>query len=89
MIFAREKEFYEHTISLLTNHQLRCLTTIAHMGGKSIQSGKFLEYSGILHASSVKKAVTRLVDLKILYDYKREYHFNSQFLRLWLLYKNY
>ena len=89
VIFAREKEFYEHTISLLTNYQLRCLVAIANLGGRSIQSGKFLEYSGILHASSVKKAVTRLVDLKILYDYKKEYCFNSPFLRLWLLFKNY
>ena len=89
VIFAREKEFYEHTISLLTNHQLRCLTSIAYLGGKSIQSGEFLEYSGIVHASSIKKAATRLVDLKILYNYKKEYRFNSPFFRSWLLYKNY
>ena len=89
VIFSREKEFYEHTISLLTNHQLRCLVAIANLGGSGIQSGEFLEYSGILHASSIKKAATRLIDLKILYNYKREYRFNSPFFRSWLLYKKY
>jgi len=51
--------------------------------------GKFLEYSGITHASSAKKAVTRLADLKIIYEYKKEYHFNSPFFRTWLIYKKY
>ena len=89
VIFAREKEFYEHTISLLTSPQLRCLVSIANLGGKGIQSGEFLESSGILHASSIKKAATRLIDLKILYNYKKEYRFNSPFFRSWLLYKKY
>ena len=89
VIFSREKEFFEHTISLLTGHQLRCLTALANLGGKSIQSGRFLEYSGIIHASSAKKAVTRLANLKIIYEYKKEYHFNSPFFRTWLIHKNY
>jgi uncharacterized protein len=89
VIFAREKEFYEHTISLLTNQQLRCLSSIASLGGRSIQSGEFLESSGIRHASSVKKAAARLLDLKILYNYKKEYCFNSPFFRFWLLHKKY
>ena len=38
---------------------------------KNIQTGKFLKKTGFIHASSVKKAVTRLVDLKILYEYKK------------------
>jgi len=89
VIFAREKEFYEHTISFLTNHQLRCLTSIASLGGKNIQAGKFLKLTGITHASSVKKAVARLVDLKILYEYKKEYRFNNPFFRTWVIYKNF
>jgi len=89
VIFAREKEFYENTISLLTNQQLRCLSSIARLGGKGIQSGEFLGASGIRHASSVKKAAVRLVDLKILYNYKKEYRFNSPFFRFWLLDKNF
>ncbi len=87
VIFAREKEFYEHTISLLTSNQLRCLTAIADLGGKTIQSGSFLKYTGITHASSVKKAVTRLVNLKILFNYKKEYQFNSPFFKTWLIHK--
>lgn len=89
VIFAREKEFYEHTVGFLTNHQLQCLTSIASLGGKNIQAGKFLKHTGITHASSVKKAVTRLVNLKILYEYKKEYRFNNSFFRTWLIHKNY
>jgi len=89
VIFAREKEFYEYTVGILTNFQLRCLTSIANLGGKNILSGKFLKSTGILHPSSVKKAVTKLVNLKILYEYNKEYRFNNPFFRTWLIHKNY
>jgi AAA+ ATPase superfamily predicted ATPase len=84
VVFAREKDLYEYNIDRLTSHPLRCLTSVAHLGGLSIQSATFLEYTGIIHASSVKKAINRLVTLKILYYYKKEYIFNSPFLKSWL-----
>lgn len=88
VVFAREKEFYEHSIAGLTSNQLRCLTGVAHLGGVSIQSGDFLRFTGIIHASSVKKAINRLVSLKIMYYYKNKYMFNSPFFRAWLRHKN-
>jgi len=88
VVFCREKELYEHSVSGLTSNQLRCLTGVAHLGGNSVQSGDFLKFTGILHASSVKKAITKLVDLKILYCHKREYIFNSPFFKTWLKHRN-
>jgi uncharacterized protein len=88
VVFSREKAFYEHSVSGLTSNQLRCLVGVAHLGGKGVQSGDFLKFTGILHASSVKKAISRLVDLKILYFYKKEYIFNSPFFRTWLKHSN-
>ncbi len=88
VVFSREKALYEHSISGLTSNQLRCLVGVANLGGTSVQSGDFLKFTGILHASSVKKAISRLVDLKILYFYKKEYIFNSPFFRTWVKYAN-
>ncbi|MDP6490280.1 MAG: hypothetical protein QGG69_00745, partial [Kiritimatiellia bacterium] len=88
VVFSREKALYEHSVSGLTSNQLRCLVGVAHLGGKGVQSGGFLKFTGILHASSVKKAIGRLVDLKILYFYKKEYIFNSPFFRTWLKHSN-
>ncbi len=88
VIFSREKEFFEYSVSGLTSNQLRCLVGVARLGGKSVQSGDFLRFTGILHASSIKKAISRLVDLKIFYYHKKEYSFNSPFFKAWLRHTN-
>ncbi|HLP47651.1 MAG TPA: hypothetical protein VK469_17025, partial [Candidatus Kapabacteria bacterium] len=59
------------------------------VGGKNLLSAEFLKVSGITQPSSVKKALQRLEQLKIIYVYKKEYKFINPFFRSWLIYKNF
>jgi len=59
------------------------------MGGKAPQSSAFLRGIGLSMPGSVKKALSRLVQLKIIYRQKGEYKFVNPFFKTWLLWKNY
>ena len=87
LIFAREQKSYENYISLLTNIQLRCLMAIAKEGGKSIFSASFMKSTGFTNPSSVRRAITRLIKLNILFESGGEYRFVNPFFRAWLPYK--
>lgn len=87
LIFAREQKSYENYISLLTNIQLRCLMAIAKEGGKSVFSVAFMKSAGFTNPSSVRRAITRLIKLNILFESSGEYKFINPFFRAWLPYK--
>jgi len=87
LIFAREQKSYETYISLLTNIQLRCLMAIAKEGGKSVFSASFMKPAGFSNPSSVRRAITRLIKLNILFESGGEYRFINPFFRAWLPYK--
>jgi hypothetical protein len=87
LIFAREQKSYENYISLFTDIQLRCLMAVARYGGKSVTSIPFLKSAGFNNPSSVRRAVTRMVDINILYETGREYKFINPFFRAWLIHK--
>jgi hypothetical protein len=88
LIYTRELKGYEVALSQLTGQQLRCLMGLARLGGKSPLSAQFIKETGISQPASVKKAITRLVQLKIIYKYKKEYRFINPFFRSWLLSRN-
>ena len=87
LIFAREQKSYENYISLLTNIQLRCLIAIAKEGGKRVFSASFMKSAGFNNPSSVRRAITRLIKLNILFESGGEYRFTNPFFRAWLPYK--
>ena len=87
LIFAREQKSYENYISLLTNIQLKCLMAIAKEGGKSVFSVSFMKSAGFNNPSSVRRAITRLTKLNILFESGDEYRFINPFFRAWLPYK--
>ena len=87
LIFAREQKSYENYISLLTNIQLKCLMAIAKEGGKSIFSVAFMKSAGFNNPSSVRRAITRLTKLNILFESGGEHRFINPFFRAWLPYK--
>ena len=87
LIFAREQKSYENYISLLTNIQLKCLMAIAKEGGKRVFSIAFMKSSGFNNPSSVRRAITRLTRLNILFETSGEYRFINPFFRAWLPYK--
>lgn len=88
LIFSRESKGYESVLVLLTAHQLRCLVGLARFGGVAPFSGAFLQGIGIPIPASVKKALHRLVQLKVIYRHSGEFKFVNPFLKAWLLWKN-
>lgn len=89
LIFSRESKGYESVLVLLTGQQLKCLIGLARMGGKSPLSAGFLEGAGITLPASVKKALGRLIQLKVIYRYQGEYKFINPFFKRWIVWKNY
>jgi len=66
---------------------LALLRGLARLGGRAPMSSVFLKGSGITQASSVQRALNRLMGLKIIFYYEDEYRFVIPFLSAWLLYK--
>lgn len=80
-------QFAEHFHTILTGlteFQIRCLATIAWVGGDHINSNAFLRHGAFTNASSVKSAVRRLCKLGILTKQGRAYRFINPFLAVWL-----
>lgn len=89
LIYSREFQGYELALSQVTSQQLRCLLGLAKLGGQSPLSSEFIKMTGINLPASIKKALTRLIDLKIIYRYQKQYKFINPFFKSWLLYKNF
>ena len=88
LIFSRESKNYESILVQLTAHQVRCLVGLARLGGGAPYSGSFLRGIGIASPASVKKALHRLTQLKIIFRRGDEYRFVNPFFKAWLLWKN-
>jgi len=88
-IFAHESKGYETTLKIISGQQLKFLTGLARFGGETPTSSQFLKQAGIPQASSAQAALKRLIDLKIIFHYKKKYRFVNPFFRAWLLYKNF
>ncbi|MEE9369578.1 MAG: hypothetical protein V3V05_12060 [Pontiella sp.] len=86
-IFAQEIKGYQATLVQLTGQQMNCLKALALMGGKSPASEAFLREAGIQHASSAKRATTRLAQLEIIYPKENDFRFVNPFFKHWLLWK--
>ncbi len=86
-IFSNELKGYEASLTILTKQQLKLLTGLARLGGKAPMSSDFMKQSGIIQASSIKRALNRLTDLNIIFYIDNEYRFVNPFFRAWLLYK--
>jgi hypothetical protein len=85
LIFAREQKSYENYIRLLTNIQYRCLLAIARQGGTGVFSVAFLKSAGFNNPSTVRRAITRLTNLNIVFESQGAYQFINPFFRAWLL----
>lgn len=89
LIYTRESKGYEAALVQLTGQQLKCLVGLARLGGKAPLSAVFIKGVGIIGPASIKKALNRLVQLKIIYRHQGEYKFVNPFFKAWLLWKNY
>jgi AAA+ ATPase superfamily predicted ATPase len=88
-IFAEERKGYEAHLARITGIQLKCLAAVARFGGISTLSGDFLRHTGIRNPSTVKKALSRLEELKILFTINNEYKYVNPFFAQWLVWMNY
>lgn len=88
-VFADEKKGYEQVVADVSAQQLCVLRGIAHLGGESIQSSEFLNFTGITQASSSKAAATRLLQRRILQKSTKGFKFSNPFFKEWLLYVRY
>ncbi len=86
-IFLHELKGYETILKIISRQQLKLLTALARLGGKAPMSSEFLKNSGIAQASSVQRALSRLIKLRIVFHYENEYRFTNPFFRAWLLHK--
>lgn len=85
LIFAREQKSYEAFISLLTDFQLKCLTALAKEGGKRVYSMDFVKAVGPHSSASINRAITRMIDINILFKSGKEVRFVNPFFKAWLL----
>lgn len=84
VVFGRELAGYEAAVESLSEQQMKCLVGVAKYGGKEVTGLEFLNYTGLPLPSSSKKAVERLVSLRILFRQKGEYRFTNPFFKEWL-----
>ena len=89
LIFSRESKSYEIILNDLTALQLRCLDALARFGGKAPTSARFLKESGIRQPSSVSKALTKLMNRKIIFAKDKAYRFVNPFFKAWLIAKGF
>jgi hypothetical protein len=85
LIFSREQKSYEAFVSLLTDFQLKCLSALAREGGRRIYSMDFVKAVGPHSSASVNRAMTRMIDINILYKREKEIRFVNPFFKAWLL----
>jgi Cdc6-like AAA superfamily ATPase len=85
LIFTREQKSYEAFISLLTDFQFKCLSALAREGGKSVYSMDFVKEVGPHSTASVNRAITRMIDINILFKVGKEIRFVNPFFKAWLL----
>ncbi len=88
-IFAEERKGYESNLAKITATQLRCLSAVAKAGGKHTSSSAFMALSGVPHPTTIRKALIRLEELKILFRTEGEYRFVNPFFARWLVANSY
>ncbi len=83
-ILSQYTEHFQTLLTGLTEFQIRCLRTLARIGGDHIASNAFLSHGGFTNASSIKSAVRRLCRLGILIEKDKAYQFINPFFAAWL-----
>ena len=83
-IFAHEGSSYQTYLRQLTIQQRKVLNALAIEGGEHVVSSSFRDAAMIHNASSIQKAINRLIDIGHVYYYHDEYKFVSPFFREWI-----
>ena len=83
-IYMMNKRMYEVLIPMLSEQQLICLRSIAKSGGEVRINKEFIEVTGISLESSVRKAINRLIDRRMIMKNGTTYKICDPFFGYWL-----
>lgn len=83
-VFSREMQTFAALTGKLTATQTAVLRGLAADGQAKVYGGDFLEKAGIKNVGTVTRALKRLVDDNLLYEYDGRWRFCNPFLREWL-----
>ena len=84
VLFGMQRDAYELTLTTLSPQQTRVLRALSHIGGEATLSAEFVELTGITLAASVRKAMTKLVDRRLVKKDETTYRICDPFLAAWL-----
>lgn len=84
-IFATEGGQFEFQTAKLTRYQLKTLIALAKFGGEKVYSSEFLQRAEMPSSTTLTKALKRLTDDRLIYNYRKSYHFFNPFLRAWIV----
>lgn len=84
VLFGMQRDSYEMALTTLSPQQTRVLRALAHIGGESTLSAEFVALTGITLAPSVRKAMTKLVDRRLVQKDQTTYRICDPFLAAWL-----
>jgi hypothetical protein len=84
VLFSMQKDAYELILTTLSPQQTKVLRALAHSDGAATLSSSFISSTGITLAPSVRKAMTKLVDRRLVQKINTPYRFCDPFLAVWL-----
>jgi len=84
LVFAREQRNFGDALSRLTPIQASVLRGLADPTHPKIFSGEFMSMNGVRNVGSVTRAVNRLKEEELVYEYEGEWKFTNPFFREWL-----
>lgn len=84
LVFAREQRNYGDVLSRLTPIQASVLRGLADPNHPKLFSGAFMAANGVKNVGSVTRAINRLKDEDLVYEFAGEWKFTNPFFREWL-----
>jgi len=84
LVFAREQRNFGEILSRLTPIQASVLKGLADPAHPRLFSGEFMSANGVKNVGSVTRAVNRLKEDDLVYEFAGEWKFTNPFFREWL-----
>ena len=85
LVFAREQRNFGDVLSRLTPIQASVLNGLADPAHPRLFSGEFMSANGVKNVGSVTRALNRLKDEELVYEFQGKWKFTNPFFREWLM----
>ena len=83
--FHPRPSIFGDVLSRLTPIQASVLTGLADPAHSRLFSGEFMSANGVKNVGSVTRALNRLKDDELVYEFQGEWKFTNPFFREWLI----